>query len=214
MNISQQLKDLRREYQNAKLDLSLNKNPIAQCQQWIEEAIKAQMPDATAMVLSTANKKAQPSARVVLLKGIENNQLIFFSHYESHKGHDITENPQVAINFFWPLLERQIIIQGTASPISAENSDAYFKQRPRASQIATYASHQSQAIDSREFLLKKQDEIAAQFKDKPIPRPSNWGGYAISPHYIEFWQGRESRLHDRIAYFKDHDSWTTKRLSP
>ncbi|MFA6037448.1 MAG: pyridoxamine 5'-phosphate oxidase [Legionellales bacterium] len=214
MDLSKQLQDLRREYQQAKLDLSLNKDPIAQCQLWIEQAITAQMPDATAMVLATANKKAEPSVRVVLLKGFEDRQLIFFSHYESHKGHDMTENPQVAVNFFWPQLERQIIIQGTVSLLSAADSDTYFQTRPRASQIATIASHQSQPIDSREFLLKKQDVIAAQFKDKPIPRPENWGGYAISPHYIEFWQGRESRLHDRIAYYKDQNNWTTKRLSP
>lgn len=214
MNMTEQLQDLRREYQHAQLDLSLNQNPIAQTELWIEQAIKAQMPDPTAMVLATANNKAQPSVRVVLLKGIENNQLIFYSHYESHKGQDMAQNPEVAVNFFWPQLERQIIIQGHISRISSAESDAYFEQRPRASQIATYASQQSQIIESREFLLKKQEVISEQFKGKPVPRPVNWGGYAISPYYIEFWQGRESRLHDRIAYIKTANNWTIKRLSP
>jgi pyridoxamine 5'-phosphate oxidase len=214
MNIIEQLQHLRREYQNAQLDLSLNENPIAQCQLWLEQAIQAQVPDPTAMVLATTNSQAQPSIRVVLLKGIENNQLIFYSHYESHKGLEIAQNPYVAVDFFWPHLERQIIIQGQASRISAAESDAYFQQRPRASQIATYAAHQSQVIDSREFLLEKQDAIALKFKNKPIPRPSHWGGFAIKPHYIEFWQGRESRLHDRIAYSHTPTGWDIKRLAP
>jgi pyridoxamine 5'-phosphate oxidase len=208
------LQNLRREYQHALLDLTTNTDPIHQCEIWISEAIQAQMPDPTAMVLATANKKAEPSTRVVLLKGIENNQFIFYSHYQSHKGVEMAENPVVALNFFWPLLERQIIIKGQVAPISPALSDAYFHQRPRASQIATFASHQSQVIDSREDLLNKYDAIAEQFQDKPIPRPENWGGYAVSPTYIEFWQGRESRLHDRIVYTLIESTWHVKRLSP
>ncbi len=209
-----QLQNLRREYQHAQLDLTTNTDPINQCEIWINEAIEAQMPDPTAMLLATANKKAEPSTRVVLLKGIENSQFIFYSHYQSHKGVEIAENPVVALNFFWPMLERQIMVKGQVAPISPALSDAYFELRPRASQIATYASHQSQIIDSREDLLKHCEKIAAEFQDKPIPRPKNWGGYAVSPTYIEFWQGRESRLHDRIAYTRIENTWNVKRLSP
>ena len=155
-DITEQLEHLRREYQQASLDLSLLPNPIEQCKLWLEQAITAQMPDPSAMILATANAKAQPSIRVVLLKGIENNQLIFYSHYDSHKGIEIAQNPAVAVDFFWPLLERQIIIQGQVSRLSAAYSDAYFQQRPRESQLAAHASHQSQVIDSREFLIKQQ----------------------------------------------------------
>lgn len=214
MNMNEQLQNLRREYQQVSLDLTTNADPIDQCQIWLDEAIKAQMPDATAMVLSTANKQGQPSARVVLLKGIDDQQFIFYSHYQSHKALDMAENPQVALNFFWPLLERQIIIRGIVAPIAAAQSDAYFASRPRGSQIATYASHQSQAIDSREDLLKLYTVIDQQFAHQAIPRPQNWGGYGVKPTYIEFWQGRENRLHDRIAYSQHHNIWSITRLSP
>lgn len=214
MKITEQLEHIRREYQHAILDLSVAKDPIKQCDLWLEQAIAAQMPDATAMVLATADKNAKPSVRVVLLKGLENGQLIFYSHYDSHKALEMAENPYVAVNFFWPLLERQIIIEGEVNRCAAADSDAYFKQRPRESQLATYASHQSQPIDSREFLLEKQKTLVKQYENKPIPRPDNWGGYAISPTYIEFWQGRASRLHDRIAYRQIKGAWEAQRLSP
>lgn len=211
---TEQLQNTRREYQHAKLDITPLQDPIKLCEIWLEQAMHAQMPDATAMVLATANKNAEPSARIVLLKGIENNEFIFFSHYESHKGEDIAQNPKVALHFFWPLLERQIMIKGSITRIDPALSDAYFAQRPRASQIATLASHQSQVIDSREDLLKNYQAIEQQYIDKPIPRPQNWGGYAVKPTYIEFWQGRESRLHDRIAYTLENGIFNQKRLSP
>lgn len=214
MKLSHPLEQLRREYQNAQLDLSLMADPFGQLKIWLEQAISAQLPDPSAMVLATANKQAQPSIRVVLLKGIENKQLIFFSHYESHKGQDLAENPFVAVDFFWPLLERQIIVQGQVSPIAKEASDRYFHQRPRESQLSAWASKQSQVIDSREYLLEKQQQVTLEFQDKDIPRPRYWGGYAIKPHYFEFWQGRESRLHDRIAYLYREDAWDMKRLAP
>ncbi|MGA2655555.1 MAG: pyridoxamine 5'-phosphate oxidase [Gammaproteobacteria bacterium] len=211
---TEQLQNLRREYQHINLDITPHQDPIKFCEIWLKQAIDAQMPDATAMVLATANKNAEPSARVVLLKGIENQQFIFYSHYKSHKGEEIAENPVVALHFFWPLLERQILIKGHITPIEPSESDAYFGMRPRASQIATIASHQSQVIDSREDLIKNYERVAAEFADKPIPRPKDWGGYAVTPTYIEFWQGRESRLHDRIAYSLNKGNWLQKRLSP
>ncbi len=214
-DINKQLEQLRREYQHAVLDLSVSEDPILQCKLWIEQAIEAQVPDPTAMVLASANLKAEPSIRVVLLKGIEDGKLIFFTHYDSAKGIEIAQNPVVAVDFFWPLLERQIIIKGRITRTSGESSDAYFDQRPRESQMAAKASHQSQPIDSREFLIKQYEAIETQFKGKPISRPENWGGFAITPHYIEFWQGRKNRLHDRMAYSHHAENgWKIDRLSP
>jgi pyridoxamine 5'-phosphate oxidase len=215
MDLTPQLQQLRREYQQAELDgEQLLKDPIAQCELWIDQAIQTQMPDPTAMVLATANHEAQPSTRVVLLKGITDKQLIFYSHYDSHKGLDIDHNPFVAVNFFWPLLERQILIQGDIHRQKSEQSDAYFSQRPRDSQISAWASKQSQVIPSRAALAQQYQTYEKQFANQVIPRPENWGGYAITPFYIEFWQGREQRLHDRIAYELIGDFWQISRLSP
>lgn len=213
-DMNEALKKLRREYQYTTLNLSETENPIVHCQLWLEQAIETQVPDPTAFVLATANTGAKPSVRVVLLKGIENQKLIFYSHYDSHKGIEMAQNPQVAVDFFWPLLERQIIIQGTVSRISSAESDTYFELRPRESQLAASISHQSQPIDSREVLIHEYEVLAAQLQGKPVKRPENWGGYAISADYFEFWQGRENRLHDRIAYTLTPTGWNVKRLSP
>lgn len=214
-NLTLQLEQLRREYQNATLDLdSIGTDPIARCEDWIAQAIKTEMPDPTAMTLATVNQNAEPSIRIVLLKGIVDKQFIFYTDYLSRKGLEMEHNPMVAIHFFWPLLERQIIIQGEVYKLPDNASDAYFQERPRESQISAWASAQSHVIVSREALLEKYQNFATQFGQNPIPRPEHWGGYAVSPHYIEFWQGRPQRLHDRIAFELSAEHWQKHRLSP
>ncbi len=215
MDLTLQLQQLRREYQITELDPSLlDKDPIKQCEIWITQAIKTQVPDPTAMVLATVDAQQQPSTRVVLLKGIENQAFIFYSHYDSRKASDMAQNPKVGLEFFWPLLERQIIIQGQANKLNPADSDAYFSTRPRESQISAWASLQSQMIPSRDALVARQQDYSEQFAGISVPRPPNWGGYAVKPHYIEFWQGREMRLHDRIAYELHDNIWKINRLAP
>ncbi|HLF67481.1 MAG TPA: pyridoxamine 5'-phosphate oxidase [Gammaproteobacteria bacterium] len=215
MDISLQLQQLRREYQSTALDSKvMEKDPIKQCEMWLAQAIAAQLPDPTAMVLATVNAEGRPHTRVVLLKGISQQQFMFFTHYTSHKAHDIAQNPHVSLHFFWPLLERQMIIAGQAQRLGAADSDAYFNTRPRESQISTWASEQSQIIPSRAALLARQDAYREQFAGKEVPRPEDWGGYGVKPYAIEFWQGREQRLHDRLAYTLIDNVWEINRLAP
>lgn len=212
MNISQ----LRREYTKTKLSkINVNDDPVEQFSIWLNEAIQADCLDTTAMIISTVSENGFPSSRVVLLKGVENQQFIFYTNYNSRKGEQLNSNPKISSLFFWPELERQVIIEGTAQKTSAEQSDKYFKSRPLKSRIGAIISPQSQPIDSRNVIKKAFVVESAKHIGRTIERPSNWGGYTITPHRIEFWQGRANRLHDRILYLKESNSrWKISRLAP
>lgn len=191
----------------------LDSNPLKQFEKWFEEVLASGLEEPNAMVLSTVNE-GKPSARIVLLKDLDSG-FKFFTNYGSKKGQEMEENPQVALTFFWKELERQVRIEGLVEKVSADESDEYFKSRPRGSQIGAWVSHQSAAIASREVLEATNAELEARFEGKEIQRPDHWGGYRVIPTYIEFWQGRPSRLHDRLAYTKKEDnSWKIERLSP
>ena len=207
---------IRNEYTKAALDVnSVNANPIEQFHQWLNEAISAKIPEPTVMHLSTVNESGRPSGRIVLLKGVENSKFIFFTNYQSHKGKEIESNPACALTFFWQELERQVRIEGIASRIDKNRSDEYFQSRPRESQIGAWASPQSSVIANRRILEERVKEIEKRFAGQAIlPKPKQWGGYRVEPHSIEFWQGRVSRLHDRILYVKNDQGWTISRLAP
>lgn len=209
------LADIRREYSGHELDLSnVLTDPVAQFSEWMKEAIAASVHEPTAMTLATADPEGQPLTRVVLLKGIEDRRFVFYTNYNSQKGRHLALNPKACLNFFWPELERQVIIQGLVHKVAETESDAYFNSRPRGSQIGAWASEQSRPLESREELAEKASQYAASFEGADVPRPEHWGGYALRPFYIEFWQGRESRLHDRIVYRLDEGLWRISRLSP
>lgn len=212
----EQLENLREEYKAASLSEADSKaDPIKQFELWFNEALEAKVPESNAMTLSTATTDGRPSARIVLLKGIHENGFVFYTNYLSRKGKEITKNPIGALTFFWPAMERQIRIEGTIEKASREQSDKYFQSRPKGSQIGAVASPQSQEITGREQLEKKWAELEAEYDGKTIPKPSFWGGYILKPRLIEFWQGRPSRLHDRILYKKiDNKNWKKVRLAP
>jgi len=206
---------LRREYQKNKLDENaVQVSPVKQFHKWLDEAISSQIYDPTVMILSTVSNGNKPSSRVVLLKGYQEEQFLFFTNYQSRKGLEIDKNPNVALNFYWPELERQVRIEGEVRKTDAKTSDEYFHSRPRLSQIGAWASEQSQKIPSREVLEKSKSHYETKFADRDVPRPSYWGGYLVKPNFFEFWQGREGRLHDRISYRKDGAKWIIERLSP
>jgi pyridoxamine 5'-phosphate oxidase len=210
------ISQLRTEYTKASLDQSTtDKNPIAQFEKWFQEALQAEVLEANAMTLSTVTDTGRPSARIVLLKGVEFNKFIFYSNYQSQKGKELENNPACALTFFWPELERQVRIEGISERLEPSVSEAYFQSRPRTSQVGAWASPQSSVIKDRKLLEARFGEIEKRFAGKEIlPKPNQWGGYAIEPFEIEFWQGRPSRLHDRVVYYKSGDSWIIHRLAP
>jgi pyridoxamine 5'-phosphate oxidase len=188
-------------------------NPLPLFKLWFDQAVRAECPEPNSMALATADKAGNPSARIVLLKGADENGFSFFTNYESQKGKDLATRPQAALLFHWHELERQIRIQGVVERVSANESDEYFHSRPSASQIGAWASPQSSAIPNREFLEEAEKRFKAEFGDTP-PRPEHWGGYRLRPTEMEFWQGRPSRLHDRIHYKLDGSTWQVSRLAP
>jgi pyridoxamine 5'-phosphate oxidase len=210
------LQNLREDYTGPSLSEGNSKaDPIKQFEIWFNEAQEANVPELNAMTLSTATYDGRPSARIVLLKGFYDAGFIFYTNYLSRKGKEITKNPVGALTFFWPGMDRQIRIEGTLEKVSKEQSDKYFHSRPKNSQIGALASPQSQEIADRDSLEKKWNELATEYMDKEVPKPSFWGGYILKPRLIEFWQGQPSRLHDRILYKKiDNKNWKKVRLAP
>jgi pyridoxamine 5'-phosphate oxidase len=212
------LADIRREYTLAGLRRAdLDANPLVQFQKWFaqaEAALGEKKSDVNAMTLATADKNGIPSTRIVLLKSLDERGFGFFTNYDSRKGHELAENPNAALNFFWPELERQVCIAGVVRKISRPESENYFTSRPRGSQLAAWTSRQSEPVSERSALEEKWRELEKKFPGE-VPLPPNWGGFILQPERIEFWQGRPSRLHDRFSYSRRPDnSWKLERLAP
>lgn len=209
------LDSIRHEYKFAELSKkSIDKNPFTQFSIWLNAAINSKVNEATAMALATLGTDGFPQSRIVLLKNYNEAGFTFFTNYASEKGKSIQKNPKVGLHFFWPELERQIRITGYAEQTSEKISDAYFYSRPVTSQIAARVSKQSEEIPNREYLETRFFDVQNKLQGKATKRPKNWGGYIVKPVKFEFWQGRESRLHDRIIYQKQNENWVIKRLAP
>jgi len=209
-----ELADLRREFaSDGLMESDVDASPFVQFARWMDEAIAAEIPDPNAMTLATVGEDGRPDARVVLLKYYGDQGFAFFTNYESKKGSDLTASPYASLHFFWPQLHRQVSISGRVEKTSREDSEKYFKSRPVDSQIAAWASNQSRIIESRAFLEHRFDEFKAKFGDD-VPLPDFWGGFRLTPDRFEFWHGRQNRLHDRLCYTTNADSWTINRLSP
>lgn len=210
------LSDLRREYTLTGLvESDLDPNPFAQFDKWFQQALTASLAEPNAMTLATATIDGKPSARVVLLKGFDERGFVFFTNYESQKGRELSANPFAALVCYWAELERQVKISGRVSRVTAEESETYFRSRPLGSQLGAWASHQSEVVSGREVLENRLEELAQEYRTKPVPLPPYWGGYRLAPETIEFWQGRPNRLHDRLRYaLQDGGEWLIERLSP
>ena len=209
------LSNIRQEYGDLELlEKDLSKDPITQFQKWFQEHVSIVHETPNAMVLSTVDMHDWPDSRVVLLKGLDKGQFVFYTNYYSAKGSQLADNPKAALNFYWSENMRQVRVRGIVTKLGEKQADDYFQSRPVASQFSTIASPQSQEISSREFLLTELDKVEKMYAGKEVVRPSYWGGYALEPHEVEFWQGRDNRLHDRIQYYWNNDTWCFRRLAP
>ena len=206
---------LRKEYTRAGLrEGDVDPDPIVQFHEWFEKVIEADLHEPNAMILATATGEGRPSARTVLLKGYDERGFVFYTNYEGRKARELEANPLCALLFYWGELERQVRIEGRASRLSAEESDAYFLSRPRGSRLGAWASEQSRPVEDRSVLEERVKALEAEYEGREIPRPPFWGGYRVEPEVIEFWQGRENRLHDRLVYRRDEERWKIERLQP
>ncbi|WP_207514773.1 pyridoxamine 5'-phosphate oxidase [Longitalea luteola] len=214
--MSSTIADIRKEYKlKSLLEKDVDRNAIRQFDTWWQEALNSEIDEVNAMTLATASADGVPAARIVLLKGYDERGFVFFTNYESFKGMHLAENPRACLVFFWKELERQVRITGLVDKVSAQESDLYFNSRPEGSRIGAWASPQSQVIASREWLEEQEQKLRNEFGSQPLSRPAHWGGYRVKPISIEFWQGRPSRLHDRLLYSLQSDNtWTIERLAP
>jgi len=205
---------LRKDYSLKSLDeRDVDADPFTQFATWFEEAIRAEVLEPNAMNLSTVDARGRPAGRIMLLKGVDDRGFVFYTNYGSRKGRDLAAHPAAALTFLWKELERQVRIEGTIEKVDAAESDAYYEVRPLGSRIGAWASPQSEPVENRAWLEKRVEEFAAKYGEHP-PRPPLWGGYRVVPDWLEFWQGRQSRLHDRIAYRLENGRWTLGRLAP
>lgn len=210
-----EMSELRREYRAAGLDRDqLDDDPVAQFGRWFGEAERADLIEPNAMTLATSSPDGRPSARIVLLKGFGPDGFVFFSNYASRKGDELAANPNAALVFWWPPLERQVRLEGRVERTTTEESEAYWASRPLGSRLAALASAQSQVLAGREELVRRVEELAARHRDGDVPLPEAWGGYRLVPDAFEFWQGQPNRLHDRFRYTRHQDGWLVQRLSP
>ena len=210
------LAELRKNYSLGSLDVAdIDRNPFRQFDAWFAQAVDAKLPEPNTMTLATVDSRGRPSARIVLIKGVDERGFMFFTNYESRKGRELADNPHASLLFYWIELERQVRIEGNVVKASPAESDQYFESRPLGSRIGAWASEQSQVIESRAVLEAREREISAKYGEHP-PRPPHWGGYRLIPDAIEFWQGRPSRLHDRLLYTRavEGGDWQLARLSP
>lgn len=206
---------LRREYQRTGLSKDdLDPNPFTQFNKWLQQSVDSGMPDPTAMTVATVSESGQPSQRIVLLKQIDEAGFVFYTNYESRKASELILNPKISLHFPWHSIDRQVKVCGIAEKLSVMDSLKYFSSRPRDSQIAASISAQSRPLSSRQLMLQQFNAMKEKLADKKIPLPDFWGGYRVRPHEIEFWQGRENRLHDRFVYHSEKSDWTIDRLSP
>jgi pyridoxamine 5'-phosphate oxidase len=210
------LADLRKEYALAGLsEKDLARDPFRQFEKWFQEVEAAKIPEPNAAVLATATRDGRPSARLVLLKGVDGRGFVFFTSYDSRKGRELEGNPRAAYVFPWIALERQVVVEGAVARVAREESEAYFHSRPRASQLAAWASPQSTIIAGREALEDAMKSMEKKYSGREAPLPPNWGGFRIVPETVEFWQGRRSRLHDRLRYRREaNGAWAVERLAP
>lgn len=210
-----EIANIRTDYMLRSLtERDVQQDAMDQFTNWWKEALESEIDEVNAMSLATADHDGNPLARIVLMKDYTPQGFVFFTNYDSIKGRQLAENPRACLLFFWKELERQVRIEGIAVKVSAAESDAYFNSRPVGSRIGAWTSPQSRVIENREFLEKKYQELTTQFADQEIERPAHWGGYIVKPNKIEFWQGRPSRLHDRILYTKAGNAWKIERLAP
>lgn len=213
--MNRDIQSFRRDFVKGALNVDVTPDsPVTLFKEWLQTAIDEKVLDANALTLSTVSKLGQPSSRIVLLKDITDEGLVFYTNFSSKKGEEMAQNPQVALNFFWAPLERQVRIEGVVEKVSEEESNQYFQSRPRESQLAAYTSEQSKSVENRETLEARFSENKMQFEGKEVPKPLNWGGYRVKPNYFEFWQGRSGRLHDRVVYQIDINQWNKFRIQP